>query len=103
MVNTLRLELWTPPPYPLPKDAGARRLAGPRYDLDRVKALADGDHIYVATAECDKYLLEKLEWDVDDVASLIRALRRADYHASEWCKVSNSIVIDADAYALRYD
>lgn len=103
MVDTLRAVPWTPPPVPLPEGKLTRRKPGPLYDLKIVQGLADGQRIYVATPDCDTELVENLEWDVDDVAKLIVALQPRDYHASEWCKGINGIVIDADAYTVRYD
>ena len=102
MVNTLRAVLWTPPPNPLPEGEKARRKPGPIYDLAAVQSLAKGDQIFVVTDRCETDL-EDLEWDVDDVAKLITTLETGDYDASEWCKGSNGIVIDADSYTVRYD
>ena len=80
----------------------ARRKPGPIYDLKVIQGFVEGDLIHVATDGCEEDL-EKFEWDVDDVARLIAALLPGDYHASEWCKGRGGVVIDADAYTLRYD
>jgi len=104
MVNNPRKELWTPPSQPLPTAELARRKPGPIYDLPTVQELVKegGDGIFPATDQCDDDL-EKLEWDVDDVALLLTALAQDDYRYSEWCKGRSNIAIDADAYRIRYD
>ena len=99
MVDTLRKQPWTPPPDPLPDE---RRKPGPLYDLAAVQAVADGDHIYLATRRCAE-AGERLEWDTDDIAKLFSALRPEDYRNSEWCTSSRGQVADADVYRLYYD
>lgn len=104
MVDNLRKQLWTPPPGLLPEGEVARRKAGPIYNLAVVQALVRerSDRIYTVTDGCQEDL-EKLEWDADDVAKLIGALVAQDYRNSEWCKGRGNMVIDADAYRIRYD
>jgi len=104
MVNNPRKVLWTPPPVPLPDEGPERSKPGPIYDLAIVQNLvkSGGNQIFPITERCEADL-EKLEWDVDDVAKVIAVLAAEDYHASEWCKGRSSIVIDADAYAIRYN
>lgn len=102
MVNNLRRVLWTPPPKPLPQRELARRKPGPIYDLATVQSMVSGDRIHLATEGCDEDL-DILEWDVDDVAKLFGALIPTDYHASEWCKGRGGVVLDADAYVVRYN
>ncbi len=102
MVNNPRRILWIPPPVPLPSGEAARRIEGPRYDLESVKVLAKADHILVVTTRGSDDLAE-LEWENEDVVLLIAALRPEDYCASEWCYTSNRLAIDADAYALMYN
>jgi len=48
----------------------ARRIKGPRYDLESVRLLAKPEQIVVVTESCSDDLAE-LEWENDDVASLI--------------------------------
>lgn len=101
--NQLRKECWVPPPpLPLPEGELARRIVGPRYDLEEVKRLATASNIRLMTDKVDDDLAE-LAWDVDDVASLLQSLTEDDYHASEWAQVSNRMVVDADAYVAPYD
>lgn len=102
MVNTLRKEAWAPPPSPLPDGDLARRITGPRYDLDEVKKLLPSTRVWMATDNADDDLLG-LEWDVDDVKSLIAALSSRDYWCSEWCYTRSRAVIDADVYVVPYD
>lgn len=102
MVDSLRRLPWTQPPAPLPDGQGRRITGGPIYDLATVQDLADGDHIHLATQKCAKNV-EDLEWDVDDIARLIAALRAEDYRNSEWCLGRGGTAIDADAYAIHYD
>ena len=102
MVNNPRRTLWIPPPLPLPAGELARPIEGPRYDLKSVKVLARPDRILPVTTSCSDDLAE-LEWDYEDVAALIAALRPEDFSASEWCYTSNRLAIDADAYALTYN
>ena len=103
MVDTLRLQLWEPPPNPLPADDAGRKKHGPIYDLAVVQAtITNGDQIYVATESCGKSL-EDLPWDVDDVVGVIAVLRSSDYITSEWCMGTHRIMADADSYGLRYD
>lgn len=102
MVDTLRCLPWTDPPAELPEGEGARRKPGPIYDLAAVQRIVDGDHIYLATENCSQDV-EKLEWDVDDVAQLIADLLPGDYRNSEWCRSSRGHVSDADVYRLDYD
>lgn len=102
MVNNPRKLLWKPPPQPLPEGRLARRIEGPRYDLESVKLLAKPEQIVVVTESCSDHLAE-LEWENADVASLIAALRPEDFYASEWSYTSHRSVIDADAYALMYN
>jgi len=103
MVNNPRKIAWAPPPSPLPADEKARRKSGPIYELAIVQTLVQiPDAIYVATRTCSQDL-EKLEWDVDDVAKLIKSLLSSDYRHSEWCSGFGNIVLDADVYMVRYD
>lgn len=104
MVNNPRRLLWTPPPRPLPEGEAARRKDGPIYYLAVVQALVRerSDRIYAVTDGCEQDL-EILEWDADDLAKVIGALLAQDYRNSEWCKGRGNMVIDADAYRIRYD
>lgn len=104
MVNNLRKHRWEPPPaLPLPEGHLERRIDGPRYNLDEVKKLvASDDSMRFVTDRVEEDLIA-LAWDADDVASLIRELTPDDYHASEWAQLSHRLVIDADAYVIRYD
>ena len=101
--NQLRKELWVqPPPLPLPEGDLARRLRGPRYDLEVVKQLATESNIKAMTLKSQDDL-DDLEWDLEDVATLFQSLSEDDYYASEWVQVSNRMVVDADAYVIEYD
>jgi len=102
MVDTLRLRPWTPPPDPVPEGERARRIPGPIYDLATVQHLAHGGPIYLASDRCEKNV-EALEWDTEDIAKFIAALRPNDYRNSEWCQGRSRKVIAADVYALHYD
>lgn len=102
MVNNPRRTLWIPPPLPLSEDELGRRLPGPIYELGVVQSLVCAAQIHVATDRCEQSL-EDLEWDLDDVAGIMLVLQPQDYHTSEWCTGRSRIVLDADAYQVRYD
>lgn len=101
MVNNVRLILETPAPIPFP-DGDARKTVGPIYDLLVVQQIVSGDIIFTATDDVEKNL-EDLQWDVDDVALVIKSLQKNDYKESEWCLARNGVKIDADAYVVPYD
>lgn len=103
MVDSLRRRPWKPPPDPLPDGRDRRIPRGPLYDLATVQQLAaDGERIHYATQKCAQNV-EDLEWDVDDIARLIAALKGQDYRNSEWCMGNGRTVMDADAYTVHYD
>lgn len=102
MVDTLRQQPWTPPPPGLCEDGAGRDKPGPIYDLAAVQTVLKSGGVYLATQKCSTDV-EKLEWDVDDVAQLIGALVPQDYRNSSWCCTSQGQVIDADAYGIWYD
>lgn len=101
--NQLRKECWVPPPpLPLPDGELARRISGPRYNLEEVKRLATEANIKPMTRKVDDDMAD-LAWDIADVAAMFQALDEHDYHASEWVQVNNRMVVDADAYVIEYD
>lgn len=103
MVDSLRRLPWKEPPDPLPDGRGRRIPGGPIYDLATVQQLAaDGERIHYATRKCAQNV-EDLEWDVDDIARLIAALKGQDYCNSEWCTGRSGTVMDTDAYTIHYD
>lgn len=44
-----------------------------------------------------------MDWDLDDVARLMRALAPEDYRTSEWCESSHGVITGADVYVLYYN
>lgn len=102
MVDTLRQQPWTPPPPGLSEDSADFRKPGPIYDLAVVQTVVKRSGVYLATKRCGTDV-EKMEWDVDDVARLIGALSPQDYRNSAWCFTSRGGIIDADAYGIWYD
>lgn len=101
MVNNVRLIPVTDPPTQFP-EGNVRKTPGPIYDLLAVQQIVSGDIIFTVTNSVETDL-QNLQWDVDDVALVIKSLRVRDYKDSEWCQVRNNMKIDADAYVIPYD
>jgi len=77
-----------------------RRLPGPRYFLELVKARTDD--IWLVTPQCQADVLS-VRWDTSDVADLIQSLEDRDFKSSEWCGTGVGMSIDCDAYSVDID
>ena len=96
----LRLVPYQPPPNPLTEQD--RKLNGPRYDLSVAKQWADQSRIFLVTEDCRRDVAA-LRWTYPEVAELLNALTPDHYWGSEWCATGKGMVIDCDAYALKFD
>jgi hypothetical protein len=97
-----RLIQYAPPPPQFPNDP-ARKLAGPRYDLAKVKEWGIPSRMSLITRDCQNDVLFKLRWTLVEVAEAVQSLAPKHYRDSEWCDTGVGLMIDCDSYALRFD
>ncbi|MBU4609724.1 type II toxin-antitoxin system MqsR family toxin [Achromobacter sp. GG226] len=78
------------------------KIAGPLYDLGRVKALASSvQALTIVTRKCRRDIANLFGSNHQDVADLICSLNQSDYHDSEWCEVSPKSLAACDAYRVK--
>ena len=86
-----------------PTESGRAKIAGgPRYDLERVWALAQGDgNVNALTRKCRRDVDKFFDGDYAEVAALIQAIKARDYVDSEWCENGSGGIAACDAYTVR--
>lgn len=98
--------MWRPPEH---KPTESRQQLGdkPLIDLTRLQGWLGRSEfdveydLWVATRKCD-HNLEALGWSHAQLVRVIRTLRTADYHRSEWCETEGGWY-PCDAYRIEYD
>lgn len=73
---------------------------GPVYWLHVLQQQPAPDGLRLATRKCRKDVLERLQWDGDDVWRAFLALRAEHYRGSSWCQITDQFWLPCDAYAL---
>lgn len=97
MVRSVVSEYCDAPPI-----EGVLKIAGPLYDLSRVKALASSvQALTILTRKCRRDVANLFGSNHQDLADLICSLSQSDYHASEWCEVSSKSLAACDAYKVK--
>lgn len=76
------------------------KIAGPLYELDRVKALAgdDGCNLSTWTRRCTQDVNKWFDDDFEVLADMFSSLREKDYRGSEWCTNGGRAIAACDAY-----
>lgn len=78
------------------------KIPGPRYLLSDVQSFIDPTNCRIQTRNCQDDLFI-LNWTVESVVDFIQHLTDQCYVDSEWCRTSNRMWVDCDAYRLRFD
>lgn len=97
---------WQDQAPPADLETADRQIAGgPRYDPNKVLALLNlgSSSVYLWTRESNHEVTVKLEWDLDDVAALVKAaIQNGRFIGSEWCaQKPGGPVAACDAYSLK--
>lgn len=90
---------------PAPLDQNNRKITGPIYCLDLVKAAVQQHGIRVVNDSAQMSMVHDFTPPMGEVelVAFITALMKNHFHASEWCNTSVRMLIDCDAYAMKWD
>lgn len=90
---------------PNPLTDSNRKITGPIYHLNIVKAAVQQHGVRVINDSAQTDMVHEFTPPMDEaeLAEFIRALTSNHYHASEWCQTSVRMLIDCDAYAMKWD
>jgi len=90
---------------PNPLATSNRKISGPIYRLDIVKAAVQQHGVKVINDSANLDMVHEFTPPMDEIelAAFICALTKAHFHASEWCQTSVRMLIDCDAYAMKWD
>lgn len=90
---------------PNPLDDNNRKINGPIYCLNLVKVAVQqhGVRVINDSAQADMVHAFIPVMDEVELAAFINALTNRHFHASEWCQTSVRMLIDCDAYAMKWD
>jgi len=90
---------------PNPLDNNNRKIGGPIYELGAVKAAIQQHGVKVVNDNAQSDMVHEFDppMDEEELAAFINSLMNIHFHASEWCKTSGKMIIDCDAYAMKWN